>query len=66
MGEPLALEGVGKPEVYRGSNEERYGEDVGVPILHVLSTGPVAPLQFAMAVCLEAGNGWHQESCSQP
>lgn len=33
---------------------ERYGEDVGVPTLHVLPTGIVAPLQFAVSGCVLA------------
>lgn len=30
---------------------DRYGEDVGVPTLHVLPTGIVAPVHFAVSGC---------------
>lgn len=33
---------------------ERYGEDVGVPTLHVLPTRAVAPLQCAVSGCVLA------------
>lgn len=30
---------------------DRYGEDVGVPTMHVLPTGIVAPVHFAVSGC---------------